>query len=373
MFFQFILLLLCIIFTACESKVQFLIEEENDCVIKTVQGEEVCVQRITQLFRIAGLKDHPVDFIFVLDVSDSMRDDLARIGNAFTPLISKIQETDWHILFTTADHGDHHFIESEDSGKKKFTQQNWIDYTGDKPYFGKFMYLEYQGSMLPEKQLSKAIPQYQEVFKDTLTRNSEDSCNFPPFCQEGMEQPLRALNSSIERLADNPSLIHSSGEIIAFLVTDEDERVEDAQAADTAESVIQNVQELFPDRPFHAFTMVIQDEKCLLRQKKYAKGATYGAQVSAIAELTQGISLSLCEEDYSVAFSKMSSLLRSLIERISLKEKPVLSKTVRVQFIQGTPVPWRIDGKKLIFESPLDPNSRIKVSYWTLKKDESSI
>lgn len=372
MFLRFILLFLCIIFAACESKVQFLIEEENDCIIKTVQGKEVCVQKNTQLFRIAGLKDHPIDFIFVLDVSDSMRDDLARIGNAFAPLISQIQETDWQILFTTADHGDHHFIRSQNSDRRIFTQQDWIDYMGDKPYFGQFMHLEYQGSMLPEKQLSKTIPQYQKVFKDTLTRDAGDNCELPPFCQEGMEQPLRALNSSIERLADNPSLLHSSGEIIAFLVTDEDERVEDPETADTAESVVQNVQEFFPNRSFHAFTMVIQDEECLLRQKKYAKGATYGTQVSAIADLTQGISLSLCEEDYSVAFSEMSSLLRSLIEKITLKGKPVLPKTVDVQFIQGTPVPWHIDGKKLIFESPLDPNSRIKVSYWTLKKDSSS-
>ena len=371
MFFQFILVFLCIIFTACESKVQFLIEGD-DCITKTVRGKEVCVQKKTQMFRVAGLKDHPVDFIFVLDVSDSMQDDLARIGKAFVPLISQIQETDWHILFTTADHGDHHFSESKETGKKTFTNQQWRDYTGDKPYFGQFMPLEHQGSLLLEKQLSKAVPQYQEVFRDTLTRNFEDSCHLPPFCQEGMEQPLRALNASIERLADSPSLLHSSGDIIAFLVTDEDERVEDAESADTAESVVQNVQQFFPGRSFHAFTMVIQDEACLLRQKQYAKGSQYGTKVSAIAELTQGQSLSLCEEDYRVAFAEMSSLLRSLIEKITLKEKPVLPKTMQVKFIKGAPIPWRLHGQKLIFESPLDPGSQIKVSYWTLKKGEKS-
>ena len=362
------LLLLCCILLSCESKVQFLIHDE-DCHVEIVQGKEVCVQKKIQKFRIGEQKYQSVDFIFVLDVSESMRDDLARIGEAFSPLISHIQDKNWHILFTTTDHGDHSFTKNPITGETKFTQQNWRDYQGDEPHFGKFMPLEYQANILQEKQLSKNIKHYQQIFHDTLARNANHECDLPPFCQGAMEQPLRALKASLERLAENPSMLYSSGDIIAFLVTDEDERMEDLAHAESAQSVAKTAKQLFPDRNFHAFTMLIQDEACLLEQKQFAPDAVYGKQVAALSNLTGGQSISLCEENYDIAFTEISQLLRRLIEQITLKEIPILKHKTKVQFLKGKDVSWEIHGKKLLFDEALQPNSEIKVSYWVLKKD----
>ena len=365
----FILCIFLFLFPACESRVSFLIEGE-DCIVKTVGNREVCVKKKAQVFRTKGLKDHPVTFLFVMDVSDSMQDDLARIGRAFIPLISHIQEADWQFLFTTADHGDHHFTRSGTGEKIFFPKEQWQNYRGTQPYFGQFMPLEYQGKLLPAKLLSKDLPEYRQIFKDTLTRNPGNECTLPPFCQGAMEQPLRALNASLERLAlARPSLLHRQGDIVAFLVTDEDERAEDSERAETAESVVRNAEKLFPAHSFHAFTMVVQDDHCLSMQREYTKEAMYGNRVKALALLTQGKSVSLCEEDYEEVFAEISQVLRRIMEPFHLREKPVLPELAKVHFIEGQPAEWHLDGRKLLFESPLESGARFKISYWVLDKD----
>ena len=359
------LLLGGVFFSACESKIQFSTPADEECLAKIADGQEVCALKKKQTFTVKDLKDAPLSFLFVLDVSDSMKDDLSRLGRAFEPLMSQITETDWRMLFTTADHGDHYITRSA-NGEPVFSHQSWRDYTGGQPYFGQFMALEHKGQALSAQQLNKNVPFYQEVFKDSLTRGPFEGCQLAPFCQRPLEQPLRSLNASLERLAENPSLIHPTGPVIAFLITDEDERVEDFPHRTQAPQVMSQFKRLFPGRAFHAFTMVIQDEACYLKQKQYSTNIVYGKEVSALSNLSQGVSLSLCEEDFGAAFEQMSQVLRTLIEKLTLKNNPILPQEIKVEFLKGKKTPWRIDGRNLIFSSPLEPGSQIQVSYYVV-------
>ncbi len=355
--------------TACESNIQFSeADEKEKCLVKQVRGERVCVAKRTQIFKVKGIHNKPINILFVLDVSDSMRDDLVRMGKAFLPLMSQIQDTNWHILFTTADHGDHEFIR-DPQGKALFSQQNWQDYKEDKPYFGQFMTLEHKGQLLPIKSLHKKVPFYNEIFKDSLTRSLEDDCHLPPFCQGPLEQPLRALNASFERLSTkDSSLWHSRGDVITFLITDEDERVEDKNQATSAYSVLLNFESLFPTRNLYAFTLSIQDDDCLKQQQQHSPQSIIAKKVAQLATLTGGKNISLCEKDYTQAFEKVSYFLRTLIEKITLKEKPLLPKDTKVTFLKGQNIAWKAKGKNILFDQALEPNSKIKVEYWVLDK-----
>ena len=329
------------------------------------------LQKKTQIFSIKGIKNKPINILFVLDVSDSMKDDLARMGEAFLPLMSQIKDTNWRLLLTTADHGDHNFIR-DPNGKTIFSNQKWQDYKEDKPYFGQFMALEHNGQLLPIKSLHKKVPFYNEVFKDSLTRLLDDSCDLPPFCQGPLEQPLRALDASLERLFSTEShLWNTKGDVIAFLITDEDERVEDKNQATTAHSVLLNFESLFPTRNLYAFTISIQDDVCLKQQQQYSPQSAIAKNVANLATLTGGKNVSLCEKDYAQAFEKVSYFLRTLIEKVSLKQAPILPDEIKVTFLKGQKIPWTAKTKNIVFDSPLEPNSKIKVEYWVLDKHPS--
>ncbi len=369
----------CVLFSSsCRNQVEFLLDDEeknkktNSCIIKKVEGQDVCVEQRVETFYIGNLHDRFVDFLFILDVSPSMEDDLARLGQGFEDLISQIKGSNWQMAFTTADHGDHNYGEELESGKKIFPQQKWEDYQGDKPYFGHFMHLEYQGEKLPQTVLNPQTPDYVNVFKDTITRDKDEDCLLAPYCQGSLEQPLRVLNSGIERLAQaesDSSMLKNSEVLVSFIVTDEDERLEDQDHATTAEEVLNNFKKRFPEKSFHVFTLLIQDEECLVQQKKYSPQSVYGEKISELAKMTNGKNISLCEENYGPPLQEASALLRSLIESVELKEEPVLKAEIKVEFVKGkSQENWDTVGKKLVFKEFLTPDSEIKVSYFVKSK-----
>ena len=348
--------------------------KKAECLKKEVNGQNICVERKVETFQVQGLENKFVNFIFVLDVSPSMTDDLARLGQAFEPLISQIKGINWQMFFTTADHGDHTLIteiiyygENPSMGEHIVQHQKWQDYQGDQPYFGRLMYLEYQGKKQSQKQLNAKTPDYTNVFKDTLTRGLDEDCSLAPYCQGSMEQPLRALNSSLEQLAQNGSL--ATGDIVSFIITDEDERVEDQAHATTAEEVLQNFKKLFPEKSFHAFSLLIQDEECLAQQRKHSPQSVYGKKISKLAEMTQGKNISLCESNYGPPLEELSVLLRGLIESLKLKEEPILNGEITVEFVKGKNRPgWELQKNNLVFKEALEPGSEIKVSYFVKAK-----
>ena len=373
LFFFFI----SISFFSCQSKIDFLVEDEvepeSECLEKEkeIDGQVVCLEEKVEIFTVGELSNKWVDFLFVLDVSPSMTDDLARLGQSFESLMSRIIKSNWRMFFTTADHGDHVF-NIAGNNEKIFTQQKWEDYQGTEPVFGHFMNLEHGGKVLPQKYLDMSLPNYIDIFKDTLTRSPDDGCERAPYCQGALEQPLRVLNSVLERVAqDSSSGVRKPADIVSFIVTDEDERKEDSQNATTAEDVVQTANKLFPTKKFSAFSVLIQDEGCLKQQMERSEDSVYGTKVSELAKLTGGKSISLCEEDYGPPLQELSALLRSIIEGFSLKEEPISTADVKVEVLNNKKTistKWKLVGKQMVFEGGLEPGLQVKVSYFVKRE-----
>ena len=375
---SFLLLLICGLF-ACSAPIQVvqLQDAPSDCIIKKIDGEQRCVEKKVEVFKVQAFTNKFVDFLFILDVSPSMLDDLARLGEAFSSLMSHIHQTNWQMFFTTADHGDHEYqINSE--GETFFTHEAWQDYEGKDPYFGSLMNLELNGQKLEQKKLTHETPDYEKVFKDTLTRRAGESCSLAPYCQGDMEQPLRVLKSSLERFEEKQASKDEEGEgfnpaanLISFIVTDEDERVEDSAPATTAQAVVDTAQRLFPKKAFHAVNLLIKDEACLNQQKQHSPQSVYGEQVALLADLTDGRNISICEKDYGALLKDLSRYLALLIQSLKLTEKPILPDEVSVEFIAGPKQDdWELKKNKVVFPKPLAVGSRIKVSYFVLSEEE---
>ena len=389
------------LFLSCTERVTILDENPEEaeqeantptpaCLKKTIDGQDICVQKKEEVFYVDLLKNKNVDFLFVLDVSPSMTAVLERLGQAFESLMSSIQQTNWRMFWTTADHGDHFYTENPLTGEKIFSHQSWEDYEGTEPYFGRFMNLEHRGKKLDTAVLSVNTSHYTEVFKDTLTKKEGDSCALAPYCQGAMEQPLRSLKASLELLAQaeegssTAPTIRESATFISFIVTNEDERKEDPQHATQAQEVLDRFKELFPKTHFYSFGLLILDDQnkeskaCLEQQTDYSVDVKYSAvrskKVAELAHLTKGENISLCEVDYGPSLEKISQLLLSRIQKLSLKETP-LPGSIKVEFIKGLSssqegVKWKQEGQNLLFEEVLPPHSEIKVSYLVAVKKQ---
>ena len=361
-------------FLSCGSNIEFSVPEDEirlDCLVKEIEGEEICVIEKTEIFDVKNFQDKTIDFLFILDVSPSMTDDLARLGDAFSGLMSQIKESKWRIFFTTADHGDHEYTETED-GILAFSQDRWQDYQQEGPYFGNLMFLEHQGKKLDQKVLSVKVPEYNSVFKDTLTSLKSADCSQAPYCQGSLEQPLRVLNSTLERFSKS-STIKETESLISFIITDEDERKEELEQATKAETVVGNFKSLFPKKSLYSFSIIIQDEECLASQRKYSAHSVLGTRISKLAPLAHGKNISICEESFVPALNEISKIVRRLVGSFKLSEKPLSKASVKVEFLdkKQPPVKWHLEGKRIIFEQPLELNSKVKVTYFLPSSKES--
>ena len=360
--FLYLWLILCLVHC---SDVQFSSQSRFDSELASEQGnldsftcedEDDCT--ITETFLMDKLETE-VDILFVLDVSSSMKNNLKKLGSSMLDLLTHIQDFDWQMAFTTADHGDHTKIGG------KVSEQRWEDYRGDQPHFGKFMNLEYRNRLLNDKVLNKQNQFYETIFYDTLTINNQNSCSLSPFCQGDHEQPLRALKASIER-DENGNFFRPNSDLITIIITNEDERVEDQQNATTADEVVQTFQSQFSSKKnLYGFGILIQNQDSRCRQtQKRGHSAEYGRKIAELAQKTNGKNISICSNDYGKAMKDVSRVIRDLVlDNVYLKTAFPNANSVDVQITPSQNVQWKVAGRHIIFKPALKLGSQVQVTY----------
>ena len=354
-------LFLFLILGACgETSVRFY----SESVSKKVE-EPVLDGFKQEIFEITKNTKHPLDILIVVDSSSSMNRHLENLGKSLSDILSVISNYDWQIAFTTVDHGDH-----EQVLQKLFSEEEWEDHASDSfPRFGNLMFLEKNGRISNKKILTQNTTSYEKVFYDTLSHSPERDCSLPPFCHKYLEQPLRSLKSALERSnLDNESFFRSHADFVSIIVTNEDERDEDAPRATSAQEVIQTFNSLFSfNKKFLSFGIIVNNKDCLNQEFQQSKKAQQAKRIAKLAQLTGGKNLSICAENYSLNLQKISNTIKNHIERsVFLKEFPFVD-SVEVEFLHGTPVPWTLSRKKLVFKGKLTENTQIRVQYQALE------
>jgi len=338
-------------------------ENKTDCtkgeVTPFLQGRyEDKPGHITEYFKIST-RDN-LELLLVIDSSQSMDDNLGQIGGHLESFLSYISDKDWRMVFTTADHGDHK--------KGATTSERWEDYQGDLPRFGKLMKLEKAGVILSQFVLNRSASEYEDIFKDTLSRQHSE-CELPPYCHGNNEQPLRALKAAISRYKTDPEnrkFFQPDTDTVALIITDEDERGNDSENATTAEEVIQTYEQIFKrqKKRLFGFSISIQDEECYKKETEHFITASYGNIVGRLAELTGGYNVSLCSQDYGAALAGISKMTKSLVQSLVLQEIFYIPETVEVSLFPSQPhVSWKLYGRKLVFSDDIQPETQVKVSY----------
>ena len=364
----------------------------EDCDL--VLNNQSCLLYNKEIFKVSSTI--PVDMVFVLDVSQSMNPILNNIGTRFSSLIHNISDFDWQMAFTTADHGDHRFACENNQWKSAektdcapgFARQfpiysdQWIEYTGHLPRFGRFMSLQNNRQILSNPILSSALDNPQNIFYHTITRHfpnekQNDICNYPPYCQQGdNEQPLRTLASIFSQATStHKDFFRETAGVVAFVVTNEPERAEDPGQATTAQDVLFAFENAFntelKEKKLIVYGISIQTDKCLeLQNKTISPSADYSTNLSELVEKTGGFSVNICEENYANYFSQISEHIHGRIQSLTLDYKPVIDAGIDIVIVNSENRKIQISWKGTVFENHITfteeilPGSDVEVKYY---------
>ncbi|MDE0092682.1 MAG: hypothetical protein OXN83_05315 [Oligoflexia bacterium] len=301
-----------------------------------------------------------LDILVIADTSGSMYHHLSQLGHSLSDLLFVISDYDWQIGITSADHGDHI--------NPRSLQQNWRDQgLGKKPgRFGSLMNLENGNHLLNTKILSPKITHYEQVFLHSLSHIPKIDCDRPPYCSNYLEQPLRSLQTAINRsLLDNQDFFRPQADFISLIITNEEERKEDQSRATTAEEVRDSFSQYFSqlNKKFIAYNIIVTDSSCLDSERSKGGVAEIAHSIAKLAELTGGFNISLCSQNYSSELRKISQHIKHQIENVvSLKTEP-FPDSVQVHFLNGPHLKWSLSGKDIIFESKSDDPTYGVITY----------
>ena len=300
-----------------------------------------------------------VDILILPDTSESMNHHLQNFGESLRDLLSVISDYDWRIGITSTDHGDH-----GKSDIKQRRQDAWTNHPyAEKGKFGTLMPLQMNALATSDKRfLTKNTPNFEEVFRLSLSHDYEGECHLPPYCQNHLEQPLRSLKSFIERSSfdknkgGNSDFFRGDADFVAIILTNEDERNEDQERATTASQVIKTFNERFSyvGKKFFAFSFLVANDSCFNEERDRVQGGhalTFPKILPHLATGTGGYNSSICSKNYGADLSDLSQFMRQSIENsVVLKHDPV-PQTIHIEFSSGKEIPWEVFGRKIIFDT----------------------
>ena len=371
-----------------EVKEEEVKEEEEEVKEKEVKEEEVKeeeeeVKEKELVFTLKPEEKRKLDILFVLDTSESMDHHLQKLGSRLLFLLESISDYDWQIGFITADHGDHAIAEGKNKNKiSSFLEDKWEDHIASSKFaFGKLMPLElepvqltdqsWEFNVLDQKILNSKTPNYKNIFFHTVSHYPNKKCNFPPFCQKPMEQPLRSLKSAIERVnLDNKNLFRPGADFVSLIISNEKERLEDTSRATSAQEVVDVFNFLLKpmEKRFFAFNILVLDKDC--QKSEHERGGRKALTASLalnnigkLADLTGGENISICKEDYGPELQKISQVIEIFVEQSLDIPEAFDPSSLQVEFLSGEPVPWELVGNRLIFKEKVKQTKELKVSY----------
>ena len=241
----------------------------------------------------------PLDVLFVIDTSESMHKNLMVFKEKFLGFLNYLDQLDWKIAITNADHGETGFFLFNLGALK-----------------GKAMNLENAGKVLNLRYLHSNIPNYNNIFLDSISRHSLGKykkyggekgpenvgyCELPPGCQSLQEQPIKSLKAA---LGKNKGFFRKEADLIAIVISNSKERGNDQDAATQPIEVIEEFHAIHGlKKRFKVYGIIIteDDQQCLnqnkIQQFFFPEGA-FSEKIDHLSEITGGEVFSICSSDY---------------------------------------------------------------------------
>ena len=254
-----------------------------------------------------GGATQPVDILFVLDTSASMRWWYRpyQFKKKFKYFFPSLKGVNWRMLFTTADfssykktvghamaiEGKYGLLKQQDTKEK----QRYIDYTVGYNSLHVNHALHFYYTMTTEPNRSHESQGKNDYGDGYVTR-------FPPYLG-GTEYPLRALQHSFSA---NKSLTRENGALVAIIVSNADEDAHKKSPEPTPESIKEAFQKVYGDnKQLYVLNLIIRpgDQKCLSENNSrqfWFPESKEGQKIAKVAEEIGGGNFSICLPNYSI-------------------------------------------------------------------------
>lgn len=284
-----------------------------------------------------GIVSKKLDILFVIDNSASMAEEQQKMGERIDSFLDSLYDVDWQIGITTTDVSD---------GKYGVKGQ-LLNFVGTSGYI-----------------LNKNTPNYTVAFKNTIQRSESYLCGTD--CASGDEQPMRAAIMAIEkRNTENRGFFRSGADLGLLVLSDEDEKSSGPATATPAAEVVATVDAAWGmSKKLMTYGMIIipDDNVCLGAN---STGGHYGTFVMSLATLTGGLVGSICAENYAPTLGLLANHARGLLEYVQLRYIPVVDSVV-IRFSPAHTSTWRIEGRRIYFNTPPPKGTEIYIDYTVL-------
>jgi hypothetical protein len=286
-----------------------------------------------------------VDILVIADNSQSMDAEQSKMSQRFSSFTSAIRDIDYQIGVTTTDL----------SGGRFSSNGNLVDYEGTRL-----------------KILTPSTPNAAELFRQTVARKETVGCAYrevDPECPSTNEEPLRAIMTAMDkRFSSNVGFFRDKVDFVVVVLSDEDEQSTGPAAATKPQEVIRHFQATFGQSKrlaVHGIIIKPGDSACRSQQRGqllFGAGGEYGTHVNELAGLTGGTVQSICDADYSSSLSTISQSVRKLVGSFELQAEPAAG-SLSVRLTPDRAINYRIEGKRVIFDTPPPAGTRIDISY----------
>jgi hypothetical protein len=286
-----------------------------------------------------------VDILVIDDNSQSMDTEQSKMSQRWDSFTSYIRDVDYHIGITTTDL----------SGERFSTNGDLVNYEGTSI-----------------KVMTPTTPNAATLFKNTITRKETIGCGYrevDPGCPSTVEEPLRATMLSIDKRATtNAGFFRDKVDLVVVILSDEDEMSNGPAEATRPQAVVDHFKAVFGQTKrlmVHGIIVKPGDSQCLSDQwwqSLFGAGANYGNLISQLVGLTGGTTQSICDADFSQSLTSISASVRRLVGTFELVGDPAPG-TVKVTLTPAAAITWKVEGKKVIFDTPPPAGTQVDVTY----------
>ena len=160
--------------------------------------------------------------------------------------------------------------------------------------------LEYEGFLLDQKILTNRLENYSQVFLDTLTRNVENPCEFPPGCSQKKARPLGAFEQFLGSESAR-AFMRDTADLAVLILTDDGEK-KGRDGFTLPEDIVSLFESLHGrEKRLYVYAVTVLEDRCSegLRSNPFALRRSRSAPlVQRLVQMTGGQSFDICQESY---------------------------------------------------------------------------
>ena len=269
----------------------------------------------------------PIDILFVVDTSGSMDEERRNLAQRIDGFLNQLNELDWQVAATTTD---------MENSYREHTQ-------GKLTAFRENTYI-----------LDSSIDIAQELLGNKIQGFPRGGGN-----EKGIEAAHKAIERYVNREFPNEMFFRNEGHLAIVILSDEDENSSGRNIKYTPEQFLDYVNTAFNIQKNITWHSIVKpsDGRC---------GGTRETKYEQLSKLTNGITGSVCENDYANQLRNIGQSVRNMQKEIPLGCTPLdndLDGNIDIEVRFKAPgseqfrqynIPYNVQGQKLIFSEYFD-------------------